>query len=394
MKELAGLIRLVTWTVVPLSSLPPHANLMRCHYVFTVKRQRDGSLEKFKARLVADGNTQKYGVDFDRIFSTVVKSTTIRIVLILACSRNWLLSGVDIAQAYLHAELSEDLYMMMPPLLPAYDSTGNRLVVKLNKSLYGLRQAGREWNLLLVKFILEWGFTQSSVDICLFIFDRQGSIIYLLIYVDDLLIASSTQSIRDTFVTDLGKRFPVDDRGPLKLILGLAIDYTPGRLAISQSLYVKDLLDKFAPHIDAGHTRRFDSPADDSVKFSMDQCPEVDSAEYSDMDSKRADYYSIVGSLSWLANMTCFEISYIVSQLSRFVSNPGRVHWLAAIRVLIYLKHRQRTELVYRPKVSVPFEIYVDSNWEAGPSSSGAFYFVYGCLFAWFSKSQRSVSLS
>ena len=152
-------------------------------------------------------------------------------------------------------------------------------------------------------------------------------------------------------MTDLGKRFPVDDRGPLKWILGLAIDYTPGRLAISQSLYVKDLLDKFAPHIDAGHTRRFDSPADDSVKFSMDQCPEVDSAEYSDMYSKRADYYSIVGSLSWLANMTCFEISYIVSQLSRFVSNPGRVHWLAAIRVLIYLKHRQRTELVYRPKV-------------------------------------------
>ena len=105
-------------TVIVLEITLTHCNALNTG--FTVKRQRDGSLEKFKARLVADGNTQKYGVDFDRIFSTVVKSTTIRIVLILACSRGWLLSGVDIAQAYLHAELSEDLYMMMPPLPTMY----------------------------------------------------------------------------------------------------------------------------------------------------------------------------------------------------------------------------------------------------------------------------------
>ena len=83
MKELAGLSKLNTWTLIKLKSIPAGANVMRCHYIFTVKRQRDGSLEKFKCRLVADGNTQKYGVDFDRIFSTVVKSTTIRMVLII-----------------------------------------------------------------------------------------------------------------------------------------------------------------------------------------------------------------------------------------------------------------------------------------------------------------------
>ena len=138
-KELKGLLALNTWTTVKLSSLPPNANVMRCHFIFTVKRQRDGSLDKFKCRLVADGNTQKYGVDFDRIFSTVVKSTTIRMVLIIACSKGWHLSAIDIAQAYLQAELSEDLYMMVPPLLPAYDANGNKLVCKLNRSGCGLR---------------------------------------------------------------------------------------------------------------------------------------------------------------------------------------------------------------------------------------------------------------
>ena len=120
MKELKGLLALNTWTTVKSSSLPSNANVMRCHFIFTVKRQRDGSLDKFKCRLVADGNTQKYGVDFDRIFSTVVKSTTIRMVLIIACSKGWHLSAIDIAQAYLQAELSEDLYMMVPPLIPLF----------------------------------------------------------------------------------------------------------------------------------------------------------------------------------------------------------------------------------------------------------------------------------
>ena len=152
--------------------------VMRCHYIFSVKRQRDGSLEKFKCRLVADGNTQKYGVDFDRIFSTVVKSTTIRMVFIVAAHRRWHLSAIDIAQAYLQAGLTEDLYMMVPPLIPAFDADGDRLVCKLNRSLYGLRQAGREWNTLLVKFIIDWGFKQSSVDV-MPVHTRRGRRIHL-----------------------------------------------------------------------------------------------------------------------------------------------------------------------------------------------------------------------
>ena len=208
------------------------------------------------SKSAADGNTQKYGVDFDRIFSTVVKSTTIRMVLIIACSKGWHLSAIDIAQAYLQAELSEELYMMVPPLIPAYDTNGDKLVCKLNRSLYGLRQAGREWNILLVKFIIEWGFLQSSVDVCLFTYKSGEDVIWILIYVDDIMVASSSQPLRKRFVGDLSKRFPTEDRGPLKWILGISIDYSPGRIAMGQSLFVTDLLEKFAPHVAAGHARK------------------------------------------------------------------------------------------------------------------------------------------
>ena len=118
--------------------------------------------------------------------------------------------------------------------------------------------------------------------------------------------------------------------------------YHPGSRSIelSQSLFISDLMEKYAPQIAAGHTRKFDTPAEEGLKFDLSQSPSPDSAEYSKMADRRADFYSIVGSLLWLANMTCFELAYVVSQLSRVVSNPSEKHWLAAIRVLIYLKFR------------------------------------------------------
>jgi hypothetical protein len=132
-KELAGLLALETWEMVPASSMPPGANLMHCHYVFAVKRKADGSIEKFKARLVADGNTQKHGVDFDRVFATVVKTSTIRLVLLLAAARDYNLSSIDIRQAYLQSLLDPNvpLYMRPPPDVFPFDQHGNPLVCKL-----------------------------------------------------------------------------------------------------------------------------------------------------------------------------------------------------------------------------------------------------------------------
>lgn len=144
-KELKGLLEIGTFEFVRTVDVPNRANIMRCHYVFTVKRHADGSIEKFKARLVADGNTQQWGVDFDRVFSTVAKLSTLRLVLTIAAAFDFNLSSIDIRQAFLQATLSEELYMMVPQGLSNVDEHGYSLVVRLRRSLYGLKQAGREW---------------------------------------------------------------------------------------------------------------------------------------------------------------------------------------------------------------------------------------------------------
>ena len=168
------------------------------------------------ARLVADGNTQKYGIDYDKIFATVVKSLTIRLVLIIAAARDYNVSSLDIRQAYLQAEIKEDLYMRVPPGVSPHTPAGEHRVCKLCRSLYGLRQAGREWAMLLANFILKWGFTRSAIDVCLFIYTSGSSILWLLVYVNDILTCGNCALLRARFIEALSQRFPVEDKGELE----------------------------------------------------------------------------------------------------------------------------------------------------------------------------------
>ena len=189
---------------------------MHCHFVFAIKRKAHGSIDKFKARLVADGNTQKHGVDFNRVFATVVKALTIRLVLAIAAARNYNLTSLDIRHAYLQATIDEDLYMRVPP---GINSGNNSLVCKLRCSLYGLKQAGREWGLLLTSFLVSWGFVRSTIDVCLYTYQSGNLVLWVLVYVDDILIADNCSKLRARFVADISKRFPTEDKGKLEWIL-------------------------------------------------------------------------------------------------------------------------------------------------------------------------------
>lgn len=394
-RELNGLIELGTFEYVRLADVPTGSNIMRCHMVFTVKRLEDGRIDKFKCRLVANGNTQRLGVDFNRIFSTVAKITTLRLVLAISAARGYNLSSIDIRQAYLQATLSEDLYMMMPPSLPEYDTDGCKLVVKLRKSLYGLKQAGREWNQLLTKALLAWGMVQSAIDPCLFTYSSGDSVLWVVVWVDDCVICDNDAKLRSNFVSYLSEVFPVDDKGELNWILHVHIqrDRKLRRLSMSQELYVKDLLTRFGGLLD-GLTRRFDSPCDASLQFSSEQCPHFDSVEYVQMGAHRKDYMSLVGAYLWLANVTRPELGYISGQLSRFVSNPSMVHYRAALRVLLYLKSTQTQKLVLQPCGTESLCCFVDSDWSAQFSISGGVIDFMGSPVHWFSRTQKSVSMS
>lgn len=394
-KELDGLIKIGTFEFIPASSVPGGANIMRCHMVFTVKRLADGTVEKFKCRLVADGNTQRWGVDFDKVFSTVAKLATLRLVLTIAAAFDYNLSSADIRQAYLQAVLSEDLYMIMPPGLPTEDADGNPLVVRLKRSLYGLKQAGREWHQLFTSTLINWGFVQSQIDTCLFTFSRGQSLIWLVIWVDDCVIIDNDDDLRREFIDYLSGVHPTEDKGELNWVLQVKLtrDRVGKSIVLSQELYVKDLVNRFASHLQ-GLTRRFDSPFDANLDLSADQCPELDTPEYTEMYGCRDAYMSLVGAYLWLANVTRPELCYIAAQLARYVSNPGKAHYKAALRVLIYLDNTSSKGLVIKPNPDLGLRVFVDANWSAQFSISGGLVDYMGVPVHWLSKTQRSVSMS
>ena len=394
--ELQGLLANKTWTYVPLSQLPRGINIMRCHYVFAVKRNPDGSIEKFKARLVADGNTQKWGIDFDRIFSTVVKTCTLRLLLIIAAANDYNLSQVDIKQAYLQATVTEDLYMRVPEGLPNRDDQGRPLVCKLQRSLYGLRQAGREWGNCLSDYLVGYGFKRSTIDTCLYMLTRGDTFIWVAVYVDDILCVDNDSALRGRVVKDLNSRFSLSDKGDLHWLLGVEItrDRKARSISLSQALYVKDLITKFAPYIKAGFTRTMHAPMEEGFRLTKTDMPALDSTEYRDMAPFRPVYMSLVGGLIWVSTMTRHELAFAVSQLARVLTNPGRRHFDAAVRVLIYLQSTIDDTLFYKPNLSLPFETFVDSDWASSFSCSGAYFMLMGCPFHWFSKMQHSISLS
>ena len=395
-KELGGLLSRGTWTYVRLANLPRGANVMRCHYVFTVKRKSDGSIEKFKARLVADGNTQKYGVDFNRIFSTVVKASTLRLLLVIAAAHDFDLHQIDITQAYLQANVTEDLYMTVPPGMHAFDKENMPICCKLRRTLYGLRQSGREWGELLASFLIAFGFVRSSIDTCLFTFGSTASLLWVAIYVDDILLLSNDKTLRLRFMAAITKRFPTEDKGELQWLLGLSVtrDRANRTLSLSQELFVSDITQRFASHIAAGHSRRYDTPMQEGLLLDGTDSPTEGSPEYDALAPQRTVYPSIIGAILWLANMTRPDIAFAASQLARFLSNPGMAHYHAALRVLIYLDNTRDRSLVFKPNTNHPLSAYVDSNWATKFSCTGGIFFFFGSPIFWFAKLQRSVSLS
>ncbi|WKA08247.1 hypothetical protein VitviT2T_025985 [Vitis vinifera] len=237
--EYQALLRNNTWSLVPP---PSSAHIVGCRWIYKLKYRPDGSIDRHKARLVAQGFTQTPRIDYFDTFSPVVKPCTIRLILALAVSFQWSVWQLDVENAFLNGDLEEEVFMTQPqgfvnPTYPTY-------VCKLHKALYGLKQAPRAWFQKLRIALLDYGFQSSRADTSFFIFHTATDILILLVYVDDILVTGSNPMLVSHFISYLRTKFALRDLGPLSYFLGIQAQQLGSVLHLNQHKYIADLLNR------------------------------------------------------------------------------------------------------------------------------------------------------
>ena len=213
--EFDSLVKNNTWTV---TFLPPGRKAIKSKWIFKRKTEADGSPGRNKARLVAQGFSQRYGVDYDETFAPVTNMATLRIMIGLR-AQGYHVRQLDVDTAYLNAKLNEDIYLTQPKGF--HDNT--ELVCKLNKAIYGLKQAGLAWYQHLSGVLFNMGFRKATSDTCLFVKHKPEPLL-LAIYVDDIVIASKSHALITKFEEDIRKHLKIKILGDIKHILGWKID--------------------------------------------------------------------------------------------------------------------------------------------------------------------------
>lgn len=377
-EELEAMKRNNTWSLV---DLPPGRSAINCKWVFSLKRNQHGHITRYRARLVAKGCSQRKGLDFNETYSPVVKLTTLRILLSIANEYKFPIHQMDFKTAFLNGDLSETIYMKQPP-----GCKDNDKVCKLNKTIYGLKQSSREWYHNLTNILLQEGFNAGESDKCLFTKIKDKILIYVLIYVDDLLLISNNLNEMSLVKQSLSKAFEMKDMGEIKLFLGINIDrdIENRTLTLSQSNFIERLLIKF----NMNNCKVKSTPIETNLKLKLGMGTPLEAKPYREL----------IGCLTYLAVTTRADISFAVSYFSRFQSQPTEETWSHLKRILRYLKKTPDLKLVYSSVSTKFLEAYSDSDWASEintrKSTSGCVIKVFGNLVQWASRKQNSVALS
>ena len=372
------------WVLVPR---PKDANVIRSMWVYKTKEEQTeaGTLgTREKSRVCACGNGQVEGVDYSETYAPVVKLTSIRVVLAVVVEEKLLLHQMDFVTAFLNGVLDEVVYMEQPRGFEVGDP--RKVVCRLLKSIYGLKQSPRAWYSKIDDFFIRTlGMERNPADDCVYVRRKGGHILIIALYVDDLLIACSCMEILTGVKQQLSAQFKMKDLGESRIILGMDIsrDREAGTLSLSQTRYALKVIDRFGLESARGHS----TPMDPALDLTAPSEPTME------------PYREAIGCLMYLMVGTRPDLAYSICTLAKYVQNPTKIHWDAVVRVIRYVIHTKDLGLLYGgTEASVVPSVYVDADWAGDPatrkSMSGYVAMMSGGAVAWCARQQEVVATS
>ena len=371
-----------TWT---LCDLPPGRKCIGTKWVFRIKRDGNNNIERYKSRIVAKGYAQIAGLDFEKTFAPVVRIESVRCLFAIAAFLKFYLLHIDCKTAFLNGRSDLELYVSQPEGF--IDKRFPRKVLRLNKSLYGLKQAPRIWYLLLCSVITSLGFAALETDPSIYINANAGIII--AVYVDDILVLAQHESQCLRVFDGLSNHFEVQNKGAPKTFLGLnIIRKNPSSITINQSGYIDRLLSRF------NMTNAVTAPTPLNASLPLVKAQPIDRR------INVTEYQELIGSLNHAAVFSRPDISYAVSQLSQFLTDPSSTHLVAAKRVLRYLKATRNLSITYGGDDGNNLQIlgFADANWAADrddrKSITGYVFAINNGPVSWTSHKQSTIAHS
>ena len=380
-KEMNSMYSNDVWDLV---ELPENREAVGSKWVFKKKTKADGSIERFKARLVAQGFSQKQGLDYDETFSPVIRFESVRSLVAVATQKQLKLHQMDITAAFLNGHLEEEVFMKQPEGFVVQGK--EHLVCRLKQSLYGLKQSPRCWNSTLDTHLKSMGYVPSTNDPCIYT-SSEGELSIIGVYVDDLVIAAESSERIKQVKEALARKFDVKDLGELHYFLGVQViqDQGKGTVWIGQPTYTKSILQKYG----MSEAKPVKTPVDVNSKL-------LKTEEESELADQRL-YQSAVGSLLYLSTKSRPDIAFAVGNVARYCSKPTKSHWIAVKRIFRYLRGTIQFGLLYSKEDGTLIG-YSDADWGGDcndyKSTTGYLFQMGGAAVSWKSKKQSCVALS
>ena len=384
----ASLLENDTWELVPL---PEGTNIVGSRWVLRVKRDENGSVDRYKARLVAQGYSKKKGVDHEEVFSPVTRNTSIRTLLALANAHDLEIHQMDVKTASLNGSLDCDVYMSQPKGFSNQDKPD--YVCKLKKSIYGLKQSARCWNATLDQYLQSAGYRKSEADGCIYtktVRETNGHINFVIlgVYVDDIVPVSNNATLLKAEKTGLCKRFEMVDQGEIRYLLGMSIkqDRKSRTLTISQPTYLQRVIKRFGME----NSKPVSTPLEPGKKF---QRPDL-SEELFDVQT----YQQAIRCLRHASTATRPDIAAAVGTLAQYMSKPSKNHWSGVKRALRYINGTLNYGLKFTAHQEPELVAYADADWagdiDTRRSTSGYVFQIGDSAISWSSRKKPNVAKS